>query len=139
MHSSLLFFRYIKNISILKSIFKIQTFENLIEPVVESIRFLSNLEYDILSFCLIEHLASPDKQQLKVFLNFSFWIKKKSFAINLVLKQVIFWLRLLMGLCHHGFSPLPLLLAMFSWDTIWNWQVCFNMWLISWKMEKGSL
>lgn len=72
MHSSLLFFRYIKNISILKSIFKIQTFENLIEPVVESIRFLSNLEYDILSFCLIEHLASPDKQQLKVFLNFSF-------------------------------------------------------------------
>uniref|UniRef100_A0A0N4UJS0 THO complex subunit 2 n=1 Tax=Dracunculus medinensis TaxID=318479 RepID=A0A0N4UJS0_DRAME len=44
---------------------QIQTFENLIEPVVESIRFLSNLEYDILSFCLIEHLASPDKQQLK--------------------------------------------------------------------------
>uniref|UniRef100_A0A158R5S7 THO complex subunit 2 n=1 Tax=Syphacia muris TaxID=451379 RepID=A0A158R5S7_9BILA len=44
---------------------QIQTFENLIEPVVESIRFLSNLEFDVLSFCIIEHLASPEKQQLK--------------------------------------------------------------------------
>ncbi|KHN79043.1 THO complex subunit 2 [Toxocara canis] len=44
---------------------QIQTFENLIEPVVESIRFLSDLEFDVLSFCIIEHLASPDKQQLK--------------------------------------------------------------------------
>lgn len=47
-------------------VFQIQTFENLIEPVVESIRFLSDLEFDVLSFCIIEHLASPDKQQLKV-------------------------------------------------------------------------
>ncbi|KAM3724364.1 THO complex subunit [Dirofilaria immitis] len=44
---------------------QIQTFENLIEPVVESIRFLSDLEFDVLSFCIIEHLAAPDKQQLK--------------------------------------------------------------------------
>lgn len=47
-------------------ILQIQTFENLIEPVVESIRFLSDLEFDVLSFCIIEHLAAPDKQQLKV-------------------------------------------------------------------------
>ncbi|VDO23544.1 unnamed protein product [Brugia timori] len=44
---------------------QIQTFENLIDPVVESIRFLSDLEFDVLSFCIIEHLAAPDKQQLK--------------------------------------------------------------------------
>ncbi|VDK68981.1 unnamed protein product [Litomosoides sigmodontis] len=44
---------------------QIQTFENLIEPVVESIRFLSDLEFDVLAFCIIEHLAAPDKQQLK--------------------------------------------------------------------------
>ncbi|VDN03794.1 unnamed protein product [Thelazia callipaeda] len=44
---------------------QIQTFENLIEPVVESIRFLSDLEFDVLSFCIIEHLAAPHKQQLK--------------------------------------------------------------------------
>uniref|UniRef100_A0A0R3RSG9 THO complex subunit 2 n=1 Tax=Elaeophora elaphi TaxID=1147741 RepID=A0A0R3RSG9_9BILA len=44
---------------------QIQAFENLIEPVVESIRFLSDLEFDVLSFCIIEHLAAPDKQQLK--------------------------------------------------------------------------
>lgn len=29
-------------------------------------RFLSDLEFDVLAFCIIENLAAPDKQQLKV-------------------------------------------------------------------------
>lgn len=56
---------------------QIQTFENLIEPVVESIRFLSDLEFDVLSFCIIEHLAAPAKQQLKV------WYLQYFFFVNL--------------------------------------------------------
>ncbi|CAJ0597189.1 unnamed protein product [Cylicocyclus nassatus] len=44
---------------------QVQTFDNLIQPVVESLKFLTNLEFDILTFCIIEQLASPDKQQLK--------------------------------------------------------------------------
>ncbi|KAK6023081.1 hypothetical protein OSTOST_11196 [Ostertagia ostertagi] len=44
---------------------EVQTFDNLIQPVVESLKFLTNLEFDILTYCIIEQLASPDKQQLK--------------------------------------------------------------------------
>ncbi|KJH43484.1 hypothetical protein DICVIV_10490 [Dictyocaulus viviparus] len=44
---------------------QVQTFDNLIQPVVESLRFLTNLEFDILTYCIIEQLASPEKQQLK--------------------------------------------------------------------------
>ncbi|KIH50607.1 hypothetical protein ANCDUO_19312 [Ancylostoma duodenale] len=44
---------------------QVQTFDNLIQPVVESLKFLTNLEFDILTYCIIEQLASPDKQQLK--------------------------------------------------------------------------
>ncbi|KAJ1363788.1 hypothetical protein KIN20_023725 [Parelaphostrongylus tenuis] len=44
---------------------QVQSFDNLIQPVVESLRFLTNLEFDILTYCIIEQLASPEKQQLK--------------------------------------------------------------------------
>ncbi|KAI1732320.1 transcription factor/nuclear export subunit protein 2 domain-containing protein [Ditylenchus destructor] len=44
---------------------KVQDFQNFIGPVVESMRFLSNLEFDVLSYCLIENLAEPEKQAYK--------------------------------------------------------------------------
>ncbi|VDM52574.1 unnamed protein product [Angiostrongylus costaricensis] len=44
---------------------QVQSFDNLIQPVVESLRFLTNLEFDILTYCIIEQLSSPEKQQLK--------------------------------------------------------------------------
>ncbi|KAE9418848.1 hypothetical protein Angca_009251 [Angiostrongylus cantonensis] len=44
---------------------QVQSFDNLIQPVVESLRFLTNLEFDVLTYCIIEQLSSPEKQQLK--------------------------------------------------------------------------
>ncbi|PAV81790.1 hypothetical protein WR25_19360 [Diploscapter pachys] len=44
---------------------QVQTFDNLIGPVVDSIRFLTSLEFDVLSFCIISQLSNPSKQQLK--------------------------------------------------------------------------
>uniref|UniRef100_A0A914QJJ5 THO complex subunit 2 n=1 Tax=Panagrolaimus davidi TaxID=227884 RepID=A0A914QJJ5_9BILA len=44
---------------------QVQVFQNFITPVVDSLRFLSPLELDILTFCVIENLSSPDKGQLK--------------------------------------------------------------------------
>jgi len=44
---------------------QVQVYQNFITPVVESLRFLSGLELDILTFCIMESLSSPDKGQLK--------------------------------------------------------------------------
>ncbi|CAJ0574694.1 unnamed protein product, partial [Mesorhabditis spiculigera] len=44
---------------------QVQTFDNFIEPVVESIRFFSSLSFDVLIYCIISQLAASDKQQLK--------------------------------------------------------------------------
>ncbi|CAJ0916857.1 unnamed protein product, partial [Mesorhabditis belari] len=43
---------------------QVQTFDNFIEPIVESIRYLSNLSFDILIYSIIGQLASSHKQQL---------------------------------------------------------------------------
>ncbi|GMT17534.1 hypothetical protein PFISCL1PPCAC_8831, partial [Pristionchus fissidentatus] len=44
---------------------QVQTFDNLIHPVVDALRFLTNLELDVLLFCVLEQLASPSKESLK--------------------------------------------------------------------------
>lgn len=44
---------------------QVQTFDNLIHPVVDALRFLTNLELDVLMFCVLEQLASPSKESLK--------------------------------------------------------------------------
>uniref|UniRef100_A0A914HDU3 THO complex subunit 2 n=1 Tax=Globodera rostochiensis TaxID=31243 RepID=A0A914HDU3_GLORO len=55
---------------------KVQDFQNFIGPVVESIRFLSSLEFDVLSYCLIENLAAPEKQEFKISdISFSGWLQ----------------------------------------------------------------
>lgn len=88
-------------------ILQIQTFENLIDPVVESIRFLSDLELDVLSFCIIEHLAAPDKQQLKV--NNFIWLRKRPMSL-------IIW----------SVSQKPVVIADIR-DTYWIHYFCFNI------------
>lgn len=46
---------------------KIQIFENLIGPVVDSLRYgLNSMELDVLGFSLIEELSNPEKEKLKV-------------------------------------------------------------------------
>ncbi|KAJ8978313.1 hypothetical protein NQ317_008185 [Molorchus minor] len=44
---------------------QIQVYNNLINPVVDSLKYLTNLSYDVLGFCLIECLANADKKRVK--------------------------------------------------------------------------
>lgn len=44
---------------------QIQVYNNLINPVVDSLKYLTNLSYDVLGFCLIESLANADKKRVK--------------------------------------------------------------------------
>ncbi|CAI4222295.1 unnamed protein product [Auanema sp. JU1783] len=67
---------------------QIQSFDNLIQPVVESIKFLTNLEFDILAYCIIDQLANPDKQQLKSSDgNISSWLQALATLIGAVCKK----------------------------------------------------
>ncbi|XP_064637610.1 THO complex subunit 2-like isoform X2 [Lineus longissimus] len=44
---------------------QIQKYDNFIGPVVDSLKYLTNLSYDVLIYCIIEALANPDKEKLK--------------------------------------------------------------------------
>lgn len=42
---------------------QIQIYDNLIGPVVDSLKYLTNLSYDVLGYCVLEALSSPDKER----------------------------------------------------------------------------
>jgi len=44
---------------------QIQVFENLIGPVVDSFKYLTNLSFDVLSFCISESLSDPSRDRTK--------------------------------------------------------------------------
>lgn len=44
---------------------QIQTFDNLIGPVADSLKYLSSLSADLLAYIIIEALASPEKERMK--------------------------------------------------------------------------
>lgn len=44
---------------------QIQIYDNLILPVVDSLKYLTNLSYDVLGFCLIESLTNADRNRFK--------------------------------------------------------------------------
>ncbi|XP_015117253.1 THO complex subunit 2 [Diachasma alloeum] len=44
---------------------QIQLYENLIGPVVDSLKYLTNISYDVLGYCLVEALAGADRDRLK--------------------------------------------------------------------------
>ncbi|XP_076804278.1 THO complex subunit 2-like isoform X1 [Clavelina lepadiformis] len=44
---------------------QIQRYDNLILPVVDALKYLTNLTYDVLAFCIIEALANPQKERMK--------------------------------------------------------------------------
>ncbi|KAG8144557.1 hypothetical protein E2320_013047 [Naja naja] len=43
----------------------IQKYDNLITPVVDSLKYLTSLNYDVLAYCIIEALANPEKERMK--------------------------------------------------------------------------
>uniref|UniRef100_A0A3B3VA06 THO complex subunit 2 n=1 Tax=Poecilia latipinna TaxID=48699 RepID=A0A3B3VA06_9TELE len=44
---------------------QIQWYDNLIVPVVDSLKYLTSLNYDVLADCIIEALANPEKEKMK--------------------------------------------------------------------------
>ncbi|KAK2490112.1 hypothetical protein MC885_011648 [Smutsia gigantea] len=44
---------------------QIQKYDNLITPVVDSLKYLTSLNYDVLAYCIIEALANPEKEKVK--------------------------------------------------------------------------
>ena len=55
---------------------QIQKYDNFIGPVVDSLKFLTSLSYDMLAYCIMEALANPDKERMKHDdTNISQWLK----------------------------------------------------------------
>ncbi|XP_011499496.1 PREDICTED: THO complex subunit 2 [Ceratosolen solmsi marchali] len=46
-------------------IVQIQLYDNLIGPVVDSLKYLTNISYDVLGYCLIEALAGAERNRFK--------------------------------------------------------------------------
>uniref|UniRef100_A0AAY4AW48 THO complex subunit 2 n=1 Tax=Denticeps clupeoides TaxID=299321 RepID=A0AAY4AW48_9TELE len=44
---------------------QIQWYDNLITPVVDSLKYLTSLSYDVFTYCIIEALANPEKERMK--------------------------------------------------------------------------
>lgn len=44
---------------------QIQTWDNLIIPVIDSLKYLTSLSYDVLAFCVIEALGNSEKDRMK--------------------------------------------------------------------------
>ncbi|XP_037543995.1 THO complex subunit 2 isoform X2 [Nematolebias whitei] len=44
---------------------QIQWYDNLIVPVVDSLKYLTSLNYDVLAYCITEALANPEKEKMK--------------------------------------------------------------------------
>ncbi|XP_056012472.1 THO complex subunit 2-like isoform X2 [Ostrea edulis] len=44
---------------------QIQTHDNFIGPVVDSLKYLTSMSYDMLAYCIIDALAHPDKSRMK--------------------------------------------------------------------------
>ncbi|XP_038056507.1 THO complex subunit 2-like [Patiria miniata] len=54
----------------------IQRYDNFIGPVVDSLKYLTSLSYDVLAYCVIEALANPEKERMKHDdTNLSLWIQ----------------------------------------------------------------
>ncbi|XP_012937232.1 THO complex subunit 2 [Aplysia californica] len=61
---------------------QIQRYDNLIGPVVDALKYLTSMSYDMLTFCIIEAIANPEKDRMKTDnMNISMWLQSlASFA-----------------------------------------------------------
>lgn len=67
---------------------KIQQYDNFIAPVVDSLKYLTNLAFDILAFCMIEALANPDRARLKAEdINLSGWLRSLAIFCGTVFRK----------------------------------------------------
>lgn len=49
----------------LQILIQIQSYDNLIIPVVDSLKYLTSMSYDVLGYCIIEALAVGNRDPLK--------------------------------------------------------------------------
>uniref|UniRef100_A0A452VJW2 THO complex subunit 2 n=1 Tax=Ursus maritimus TaxID=29073 RepID=A0A452VJW2_URSMA len=62
---------------------QIQKYDNLITPVVDSLKYLTSLNYDVLAYCIIEALANPEKERMKHDdTTISSWLQSKCFYFS---------------------------------------------------------
>ncbi|KAK7500593.1 hypothetical protein BaRGS_00008168 [Batillaria attramentaria] len=55
---------------------QIQRYDNFISPVVDSLKYLTAMSYDILAYCIIEAVANPEKERMKTDdTNISLWLQ----------------------------------------------------------------
>ncbi|XP_067949225.1 THO complex subunit 2-like isoform X2 [Watersipora subatra] len=81
---------------------QVQVYDNLITPIVDSLKYLSSLSFDVLTYCLIEALAAPDKEKMKYDdTNLSAWLKGlASFAALALKKYQVEYAGLLQYICN---------------------------------------
>ena len=67
---------------------QIQAYDNMITPIIDSFKYLYPIEYDILTFTLIEALANQTKDQLKSdSINLSDWLQNLALFSGIVCKK----------------------------------------------------
>ncbi|XP_046852760.1 THO complex subunit 2-like [Xenia sp. Carnegie-2017] len=67
---------------------QIQKYDNFIGPVVDSLKYLTPMSYDVLAYCIIEALANPEKERLKLDdTNISEWLKSLAIFCGTVFKK----------------------------------------------------
>merc|ERR1719508_197435 len=67
---------------------QIQVYDNLIGPVVDSLKYLTNLSFDVLGFCIIESLNDPGRARTKTDgTSISMWLTALSSFCGAVYKK----------------------------------------------------
>lgn len=64
---------------------QVTTYENMAETAIRSMRYLTNMGFDILGFTILDALANPNKERVKADgVNTSDWLLSTSFLFSLV-------------------------------------------------------
>lgn len=67
---------------------QIQRYDNFIGPMVDALKYLTPLGYDVMAFCVIESLADPNKERMKQSdTNISDWLQSLSQFCGAVFKK----------------------------------------------------
>jgi len=67
---------------------QIQVADNLIGPVVDSLKYMTNMSFDMLGFCIIENLNDPDKNRTKTDgTSISMWLTNLAVFCGAVFKK----------------------------------------------------
>ncbi|XP_019860646.1 PREDICTED: THO complex subunit 2-like, partial [Amphimedon queenslandica] len=76
---------------VLSVLSQIQRYDNFIIPVVDSLKYLTPIAYDVLAYCIIEALGNPQKERLKLEdTNLSIWLQiLASFSANIFKKYPV--------------------------------------------------